>query len=385
MIVDMVDWDSPLHQSIWSYGLTVGKESYQAMNITSEQRVDAEKLLALVTTTFTRCGMEQPDAALLADSLVFADLSGVHSHGVLRVPEYVKKLTAGGVNPRGRPHVVRDCGACIVVDGDNSMGQIGATFAMREVIGRAQTFGLAAAGIRGSNHCGAMAYFARMALEHDMIGIATTNALPTMAPWGGAERILGINPLAVAIPTAKATPIVYDAAFSGSAHGKIRVYQQKGLQIPEGWALDKEGRPTTDPAAAIDGLLAPIGGFKGAGLALIMGILSSMLSGAAYGTELGDIVNGPRPGQDGHFVLVLRVSAFADIDHFKARVDGAIDQIHTSRLASGFDRAYAPGEVEAINRTQYQRDGIPLNTVTVADLVKTAAQFGLDTEFLHDE
>lgn len=345
-----------------------------------EPRVDATQLQTLVQTIFVNCGMTATDAALLADSLVFADLSGVHSHGVLRVPEYVKKLTVGGVNPQGRPFVARDSGACLVVDGGNSMGQIGAHFAMQRVIERATTTGIAAAAIRGSNHCGAMAYFARMALDQDMIGLATTNALPTMAPWGGAERILGINPVAFAIPAGAELPIVYDAAFSGSAHGKIRVYQQKGLAIPEGWALDREGRPTTDPAVALDGLLAPIGGFKGAGLALIMGILSSMLSGAAYGTELGSIEAGPKPGEDGHFVAAIRVGAFEEVDRFKTRVDQAIQQLHNVKLAPGFARTYAPGEVEFHNRTNYQQQGIPLNAVTLADLRRTAEQMGIPAE-----
>jgi len=344
-----------------------------------ERRIDATQLQTLVQTMFEKCGMTAPDAALLADSLVFADLSGVHSHGVLRVPEYVKKLTVGGVNPQGRPFIARDSGACLVVDGGNSMGQIGAHFAMQKVIERAATTGIAAAAIRGSNHCGALAYFARMALDQEMIGIATTNALPTMAPWGGAERILGINPVAFAIPAGAELPIVYDAAFSGSAHGKIRVYQQKGLTLPEGWALDREGRPTTDPAVALDGLLAPIGGFKGAGLALIMGILSSMLSGAAYGTELGSLEAGPKPGEDGHFVAAIRVGAFEEVDRFKARVDQAIQQIHNVKLAPGFARTYAPGEVEWSNRTLYQQQGIPLNAVTLADLRRTAEEMGLAT------
>jgi LDH2 family malate/lactate/ureidoglycolate dehydrogenase len=347
-----------------------------------ERRVKAGALQTFTKRIFEHCGMNDADAALLADSLVFADLSGVHSHGVLRTLEYVKKLTAGGVNPRGRPTVARASAACLVVDGGNSMGQIGAHFAMQQVIERAYTFGIAAAGVRGSNHCGAMAYFARMALAHDMIGVATTNALPTMAPWGGAERILGINPVAFAIPAAQQIPIVYDAAFSGSSHGKIRVYQQRGWPIPEGWALDRHGKPTTDPAAAIDGLLAPIGGFKGAGLAMIMGILSSMLSGAAYGTELGDMVQGPIPGQDGHFLLALHVSAFEDVEQFKARVDRAIEQIHTCRLAPGFERIYAPGEIEHLTRIAYQRDGIPLNEITLADVAQAGRQFGLEALFL---
>src|SRR4051812_13908764 len=239
--------------------------------IETEQRVPPAALRALVTAIFQRCSMADSDAALLADSLVAADLRGVHSHGVLRVPEYVKKLTVEGVDPRGRPAVVREFGGCLVVDGGNSMGQIGASLAMQQAIEHARTTGIAAAAVRGSNHCGAMAYYAMMALPEDMIGWATTNALPTMAPWGGAERLLGINPLAIAIPAGEERPIVHDAAFSGSAHGKIRVYQQKGLTLPEGWALDADGNPTVDPAKAIDGLLLPIGGFKGAGLAMIMG------------------------------------------------------------------------------------------------------------------
>ncbi len=344
----------------------------------SGRRIPSGELLVLAVSIFGRCGMGPRDAHLLAQSLVESDLRGVHSHGVLRVPEYVKKLTQAGVNPRGRPRVVRDAGACLVVDGDNSMGQIGAHYAMEQAIARAKTTGIAAAAIRGSNHCGAMAYYAMQALPHDMIGLATTNALPTMAPWGGAERILGINPLGVAIPAGEERPIVYDAAFSGSSHGKIRVYKQKGLALPEGWALDKYGRPTTDPAAAIDGLLVPIGGYKGAGLAMIMGILSSMLSGAAYGTELGNMEDGPRAGQDGHFVAAINVAAFEDVARFKARVDGAIRQIHACKLAPGFGRVFAPGELEFITREEYMRNGIPLNAVTIADLYHTALGLGVE-------
>lgn len=345
----------------------------------TERRVGAEPLEALVRAVFERCGMSPADAALLAGSLVAADLRGVHSHGVLRVPDYVKKLTQGGVDPRGRTRVVHEDGACLVVDGGNSMGQVGAHFAMTHAIDRAQTTGIAAAAIRGSNHCGAMAFFAMQALPHDMIGLATTNALPTMAPWGGAERLLGINPLGVAIPAGAERPIVYDAAFSATAHGKVRVYQQKGLPLPERWALDSQGRPTTNPTAAIDGLLLPIGDFKGTALALIMGILSSMLSGAAHGTELGSMEDGPRPGQDGHFVAAIRVSAFEDVARFKARVDAAIRQIHACRRAPGVERVYAPGEIEFETEARCRREGIPLNDVTLRDIRDTAAALGIDT------
>lgn len=342
-----------------------------------EERVNASELRALITSAFERCQMSTPDAALLADTLVYADLSGIHSHGVLRVPEYIQKLTTGGVNPRGRPKIARAFGGCLVVDGDNSMGQIGMNFAMQEAIELADRHGVSAAGIRGSNHCGAMAYFASHALKKDMIGVATTNALPTMAPWGGAEKILGINPLAVAIPAGNEVPIVYDAAFSGSSHGKIRVYQQRGLTLPAGWALDDKGRPTTDPVEAIEGLLAPIGEFKGTGLALIMGILASILSGAAYGLELGNMNDGPRAGLDGHFAIVLKIEAFEEPTRFKERVDGAIQEIHACRVAEGHERIYTPGEPEALRRADYAQRGIPLNRVTLSDLRTSLEALGV--------
>lgn len=350
------------------------------MSTDSERRVRADDLRGVIAHLFARCGMRESDASLLADTLVVADLRAVHSHGVMRVPEYVKKLTVGGVNPRGRPRIVREDAATLVVDGDNSMGQIGAQFATEKVVERARTMGLAAAAIRGSNHCGAMAYYASQIAAHDMIGWATTNALPTMAPWGGAERILGINPVAYAIPAGEERPIVYDAAFSGSSHGKIRIYQQKGLTLPDGWAMDRDGRPTADPVVAIDGLLTPIGGFKGTGLALIMGLLSSMLSGASYGTELGNMDDGPKPGQDGHFVAAIRISAFEDVARFKERIDRAIREIHACRKAPGVDRIYAPGEKEFLTEEAYRRDGIPLNEVTLRGIREAAESLGVTTE-----
>jgi LDH2 family malate/lactate/ureidoglycolate dehydrogenase len=342
-----------------------------------EKRINADELQTFVASIFQQVGMSEADAGLLAESLVFADLRGVHSHGVLRVPEYVTKLTVKGVNPKGKPKVVNAFGGCLVVDGDNSMGQIGMHFAMKEAIRRAEIHGIAAVAVRGSNHSGAMAFYATQALPWDMIGIATTNALPTMAPWGGVDKIVGINPLGVAIPAATELPIIHDAAFSGSSHGKIRIHQQKGLPIPANWALDKEGNPTTDPAAALDGLLLPIGEFKGISLALIMGIISSMLSGAGYGLESGNMVDGAKAGMDGHFVAAIKIAAFEEPDRFKERVDKAIREIHDVRKAPGFDRTYAPGELEQLRERDYRHNGIPLNEVTLADLQRTADQLNV--------
>ena len=211
-----------------------------------------------------------------------------------------------------------------------------------------------------------------------MIGLAATNALPTMAPWGGVDKIVGINPLAVAVPAAKEPPLVLDAAFSYSSLGKVRIFHQKGEPIPPTWAFDTEGRPTTDPAAAMEGLLQPIGEYKGVGLALVMGILSSLLSGAAYGTELGDMVSGPKAGTDGHFFMAIRVGAFGDVARFRERVDRIIRQIRGSRRGAGVDRVYAPGEIEAETERVYRASGIPLNDETLAGLNEAASRVGME-------
>jgi LDH2 family malate/lactate/ureidoglycolate dehydrogenase len=346
----------------------------------TEQRIAAAALESLVEKIFQACGMSPDDAHLVANSLVWADLRGIHSHGVLRVPEYVEKLLAKGVDPQGRPCVVKDSAAALVIDGGNSMGQIGAVFAMRQAIERARTTNVAVATVRGSNHCGAMGYYADMAPAEDMIGLATTNALPTMAPWGGTDKIVGINPLAVALPAGEEHPLLLDAAFSYSSHGKIRVYHQKSQSIPSTWAFDAAGRPTTDAAAALTGLLQPIGEYKGVGLAIVMGILSSLLSGAGYGLESGNMVEGAHPGKDGHFFLALNIAAFEDPARFRQRVDGIIRQLRSSRLAPGFERVYAPGGLEAETAARYQAEGIPLNNATLQGLAHTASRVGVPFE-----
>jgi L-2-hydroxycarboxylate dehydrogenase (NAD+) len=347
--------------------------------------ISASSLQAIVVAIFQSCGMSSRDAALLTETLVVADLRGCHSHGVLRVPEYVRKLKEGGVNPAGAPRVIKDSAAALVVDSGNSMGQIGATFAMRQAIERARTTNLAAAAVRGSNHCGAMAFYAMMALSGDMIGIATTHSLPTMAPWGGVEKILGINPLSVAIPAGEEPPVVLDIAFSASSHGKIRVYHQKGLAIPRGWAFDGHGHPTTNTAVALEGLLQPIGGYKGTGLALVMGLLSAVLSGAGYGTETGNMIEGPKSGLDGHLFLALNVAAFEDPNFFKRRVDQVVRQIRGSKKAPGCDRIYAPGELEAETEICYRKEGIPLNSATLDGISQTAHELGIDASPLQGE
>jgi len=350
----------------------------------TERRFPESALRDSVAKLFAACGMTEGDALLLSDSLVHADLRGIHSHGVLRVPDYVQKLTRDGVNPKGRPKVVSDAAGALVIDADNAMGQVAGRLAMEQVITRARTNNVAFAAVRGSNHCGALDWYTLMAAEQDMIGLAGTNALPTMAPWGGTEKIVGLNPVSVAVPAGTGEPILLDTALGATAHGKIRVYAQKGETIPEGWAFDAEGRPTTDAAAALDGLIQPIGGPKGIGLAVMVGILSSVLSGAGYGTESGNMVDGATSGADGQFYMALNVAAFREIDAFKTHIDSIAQQYHGSRRAAGVDALYLPGEIEAAIAARNRRNGIPLNDETLALIAAAGGEMGVDVSPLLD-
>jgi LDH2 family malate/lactate/ureidoglycolate dehydrogenase len=350
--------------------------------VESERRFPHEALDQLVRAVFERCGMAEVDAGTVADQLVKADLRGIHSHGVMRVPLYVSKLTKGGVDPRGRPRVTKDASAALVVDGGNSMGQVAGVFAMRQAIERARTTNVAVAAVGHSNHSGAMEYYVRMAVDADMIGIATTNALPTMAPWGGIDKLVGLNPIGIGIPSGAEVPLVLDFAFGATAHGRMQVYQQKGIPIPEGWAFDKDGRPTTDIDEALEGLVQPIGMYKGIGLAMAAGILSTLLSGAGYGTESGNMVDGAIPGRDGQFYLALNIAAFGDVATFKTRMDKIIREYRGTRLAAGVRRVFVPGEMEAELERRQRKEGVPLNEATVQGIRDVAGQLGVDASAL---
>jgi LDH2 family malate/lactate/ureidoglycolate dehydrogenase len=347
-----------------------------------ETRIPVDVLDAAVLEIFQACGMNEVAARAVTRSLVDADTRGIHSHGVLRVPDYVKKLTEEGVDPRGEPRIVTDAVAALVVDGANNLGAVAMTFAMEKTIERAHDVNVAFAAVAGSNHAGTMELYARMAVQAGMIGLAGTNALPTMAPWGGRDKIVGINPLAVAIPGGEMGDFVLDIAFGQTAHGKIRVFAQKGEPIPPDWAFDAAGNPTTDAVAALDGLIRPIGGHKGVGLGMAVGMLSGLLSGGAYGLETGNMVDGPKPGVDSHFVMAINVAAFQDLDAVRARVDGILREMRTSRPAEGNDRLYTPGEIEADLEVKFRREGIPLNDATLADILSMAGKVGADVSEL---
>lgn len=329
------------------------------------QNVAAEALTARVASIFEKLDVPAEDARIVAEHLVEADLRGVHSHGVIRVPTYVQRIGEGKINPRPNIRVVEDHGGQVVMDADYGLGQLTAFRANELAIQRGKEHGLAAVALRRSTHCGAMAYYAIRAREHGLIGLAITNAGMNMTPTGGTKKLVGNNPFAMAVPTNKDWPMVLDMATSVVAGGKLDVARSKGQSIPLGWARDKDGNPTTDPVAARQGSLEPLGGPKGYGMAIMLDILAGVLSGGRFGGMLGD-----EPGRSGmaQFFLTLDVERFMPLDQFKARMNELIDQIHACPKAPGVDRVYVAGEIEHDLQTQRLRDGVPLEESVAADL-----------------
>jgi len=336
------------------------------------QAIAADRLRVTVAGIFRGVGVPEGDAAIVADSLIEADLRGVSSHGVVRVPTYVTGLTSGEINPRPSLQLIFDGGSRATVDGDNGMGQVGSNHAMQLAIERAREHGIGAVGLTRSRHCGAMAYWAIQALEHHCIGVATTNAGLNMAPTGGRDKIVGNNPVAIAVPTNRRWPMVLDMATSVVAGGKLDVAAIRGEKIPLDWATDGDGKPTDDPVTARKGLLLPVGGPKGYGLALMLDVLAGVLTGARFGGGLG-------PTGSGQFFLAIQVDGFMAVSDFKDRMDQVIDQLHESRLSAGSNRIYVPGEIEAEKSALRQANGIPLEEKIVTDLNRLARETGAPT------
>ena len=336
-----------------------------------KQLVHPERLARSVRGIFVGLGLPESDAAVVADSLVQADLRGVHSHGVMRVKTYAHAIATGEINPRPNLTWPADEGTRAVLDADRAMGQVAAYHAMRSAIDRAREHGVGMVGVRRSNHCGAMAHWANMALEHDLIGYAATNAGINMAPWGGKERLVGNNPFAIAVPTNRPWPMVLDMATSVAAGGKLDMAAIRGQPIPPDWALDPEGRPTTDPRVGRQGSLLPVGGPKGYGMAVMLDVLCGVLTGGRFGKGLGE------PGS-GHFFMAIAIDGLMPIDVFKSRMDELIDQLHAAALAPGFDRIYVPGEIEYELSARRQQEGIPVEGPILAELEELAASFGVE-------
>jgi len=331
--------------------------------------VALEALLGLSGEILRGTGVPDADAATIAETLVWSDLRGVSSHGVARLPAYARRVEAGLINPATPARVIGEHQSAALIDAGNGFGQIAGLQAMSLAVEKARQGGSAAVGVRNSNHFGTAAYFALKAIVHDAIGLVVSNAAPAMAPWGGREPMLGTNPMAVAIPAFEERPIVLDMATSSVARGKIRLAAANRTPIPEGWATDREGLPTSDPAKALEGVVLPMGGPKGYGLALVIDVLCGILLGAAAGRAvkaLDDLADGPI--RAGHLFAALDIRAFMEPVKFRARVDEYVREVRSSPRSPGCERIFLPGEIEFETEEKRRRDGIPIGRAVLKEL-----------------
>ena len=339
----------------------------------------ASRLEAFITGVLTALGLPDMDAAVCAGRMTEADLRGVDTHGIFRLPHYCQRIRAGGINLRPRVHPVRENAVTALVDGDNGMGHVVVTYATQLAIQKASETGLAWVGTFNGNHAGAAAVYTTMALAHDMICMYMTVANGNhMPPWGGVELMLGTNPISVAIPAGEEPPIALDIATTVSSYGKIKLAAQKGEPIPVGWMMDRKGQPLTDPRRAAEGFLLPIGGYKGYGLNVVIGMLAGLLNGAAFGRNVVDFTKDHvTRNNSGHMILAMRVDNFQPADTFKKEVDRAVREIRESERMAGVDRIWLPGEMEHYRIRERLEHGIPIAPAVVEELRKVAVSLNL--------
>jgi LDH2 family malate/lactate/ureidoglycolate dehydrogenase len=342
--------------------------------------VDPTSLRSFGADVLARLGVPRQDAELVSDSLVTADLWGHPSHGVLRLPWYAARLRSGAMRAVTEPTYVVDSGALAVMDGNDGVGQVIADRACADAVGRAGAHGIGVVAVRNSNHFGTAAYWTRRMAEAGCVGILTTNGSPAMAPWGGTARTVGANPWSIATPGGSHPPVVLDIANTGVARGKIYAAAQRGEPIPDTWALDHDGVPTTDPYEAIDGLLAPMAGHKGYAISFLMDVLSGVLTGSGYATDVAGPYVPDRPSRCGHLALALRVDAVIPAEEFAARIDDLIATTKAVPLARGGTEILYPGEMEARAEAAGRTAGAYLPDRTVADLRDLGASCGVDLD-----
>jgi len=329
---------------------------------TNDTRIAADRLAAFIVRALAAASLPAADAETVAGLMVEADLRGSDTHGVIRLPLYVRRIRAGGVNAKPNIRLVSDRPSAALIDGDNAMGHLVMRRAAHLAIEKAKATGIGWVGARMSNHAGPAALYVTMPLRHDMIGlyfaVGSSNHLP---PWGGSESLLGTNPMAVAVPAHDEPPIVLDMSPTVAAYGKVRLKAQRGEEMPVGWMIDREGKPLTDPKRADQGHLLPIGDYKGSGLSLIIGLLAGALNRAAIGRDVVDFVKeAGKPTNTGQAIAALSIEAFLPPVEFKRSVDNLIRDIRNSPRLPGVERIWLPGEQSHTKLLDRRAHGVPV-------------------------
>ncbi|MCY3864508.1 MAG: Ldh family oxidoreductase [Chloroflexi bacterium] len=344
-----------------------------------DQRLKVEAAYPFAQRIFVAAGLPEADAAIVTDNLLQADLRGHPSHGISRLKVYCNRIRDGFVAREPAIHVINETPAAFHLDGGHGMGAVVADKAMRMCIKKARTSGIAMCSVRAGTHFGIASYYTMQAASSDMIGFACSNAPAAIAPWGGIVPMLGTNPFSMSVPAGKHRPLVFDSASSIVARGKINLAEIEDRPIPRGWAIDQQGRPTTDATEALKGSVLPFGEHKGYGIALMIDILSGILGGGAYGPHLGPLWNNSETYQDlGFFLLAIDIASFRDIDDFKAQIDQMIDEIKASKSAPDRDEILVPGEIEFRNEQYNRKHGIIVGAGVLHDLDELRRELDLE-------
>ena len=343
--------------------------------------IPAPELATFAQRALTAAGLPSADAAAVAGLMVEADLVGADAHGIFRLPQYIRRIEGGAVNRTPSITVNRTAAATALVDGDNGMGHLVMARAATAAVELAQEAGVGWVGVRRSNHAGPASLYAAMPLVQGMIGIYSAVASANhMAPWGGVDALLGTNPLAVAIPAGEGAPVILDIATTVVSYGTVKNHALQGKPMPEGWMIDRRtGGPLTDAGSSGDGVLLPIGGYKGAGLALVLGLLAGTLNGAGVGRAVVDFnADDTTPTNTGHFILALDIRRFIDPAVFAAAVVAHLDELRASARLPGIDAIHLPGEERARRRELRSRDGIPIIPALASVLDRLARTLGIE-------
>lgn len=339
-------------------------------------RADPEKIRKLVIEIFTREDVPEEDAAVIADALLDANLTGRASHGLLRVVAYVDRLEAGGGKAHPDIRVVRESDTTAVIDGDNGLGMVAAKKASLLAREKAEKSGVSCVVVKNTNHYGAAAYWTEMMSQDDMIAFSCCNVAPLVAPPGGKDVALGTNPLCVYVPSASYGPMCLDIATSTVAQGKLFDYQLRHHELGVGWAVDVNGHPTTDPDKAR--FLTPFGAHKGYGIACMIEVMSALLAGGGFGKELNDMYEDiDKPNNLSFCFIAVKIDRFRDVDEFKKDVDRFIEYLHAIPPVEG-QRVYFPGEIEIINRAKAKEEGLQLPEDLVEQLTGIAERLGVE-------
>jgi LDH2 family malate/lactate/ureidoglycolate dehydrogenase len=344
--------------------------------------VDPDALIDFVTGVYAGEGVPEQDAHLIADTLVQADLWGHQSHGILRLGWYLDRLRNGVMRAVTQSEFVVDAGAVAVINGHDGIGQVLTYRAARDAIRRAKVHGIGAVGVCNSNHFGTCMYYTLIGAREGCVMLLMTNGGPAMAPWGGNKKIIGTNPWSVAAPAGRHAPMVMDMANTGVARGKIYLARQKRQSIPLGWAMNAAGEPTTDPQEAIEGIILPMAGHKGYAIAVIVDMLSGVLTGSGFLSAVHSPYKTEEKSNAGHFMIAINVEAFQPLAHFSARMEQYIGELKSVPLAEGCDEVFYPGEIEARNDARHRKEGLQFPDETLADLIKIARQAGLESKLL---